>query len=448
MVALMPRGGPVGHQGDGEARTPETPDLAWYRVALRSWRSGSGILPTTRSGAEIAVIATVVGWRISTVALILLAAPGTFARSSWPLLGAGLLALVMAESVVAMGWIIRRRDCISLLWAVAETAMGLTCLLAEPLYVPVDERVATWVGWAPALTVNLTVTAAVACRSRSHTLLLTGMLATAYFAVSYPAVGHGTRAGTVVSNTLTYLAFAVLVRGMANVVRRFGSDADDAREKASEARAQIELERHRRLLHDPASLLRYLADPDLDPGLAEVVRRQALAEANRIRAFLDPARAEPAGQAGFADPADPADPAGAGPAAGTASPLLADTIRTAVAGFTDLPIELVLHLADGVPLTPSASRALAAATATVLHNVRRHAGPVASVVVHGDHHPGDGEWEVTIRDDGQGFDPSSTPPGFGLRHIAGSALAEHGMSCHVHSRLGAGTTVTIRGAML
>lgn len=429
MAGPIPREGPVAQ--DGEVAVPRAP--AWYRVALRSWRSGSGILPTTRSGAEIAVIATVVGWRISTLALILLAAPDAFTRSSRPLLGATLLGLVVVESVIALAWIIRRRDCISLRWAVVETALGLACLLAEPLYVPVDERVATWVGWAPALTVNFTVTAAVACRSRSHTLLLAGLLAAGYFAVSYPVVGHSANRGTVVSNTLTYLAFGLLVRGMANVIRRFGSDADEAREKASEARAQVELERHRRLLHDPASLLRYLADPDLDPGLAGVIRRQALAEANRIRAFLDPARSEPA---------DQANPTSSDCAT---SPLLADTMRAAVAGFTDLPIELVLHLAGGVHLTPSASRALAAATVTVLHNVRRHAGPGASVVVHGDHHPGDGEWEITIRDDGQGFDPSSSPAGYGLRQVAGGALAEHGMSCHVHSRPGTGTTVTIRG---
>lgn len=431
---------------DGEAAVPRAP--AWYRVALRSWRSGSGVLPTTRGGAEIAVIAAVVGWRISTLALILLAAPEAFTRSPRPLLGATLLAIVVAESVIAMAWIIRRRDCVSLRWAAVETALGLACLLAEPLYVPADQRVATWVGWAPALTVNFTVTAAVACRQRSHTLLSAGLLAAGYLAVSHPVVGHSANRGTVVSNTLAYLAFGLLVRGMANVIRRFGSDADAAREKASEARAQVELERHRRLLHDPASLLRYLADPDLDPALAEVVRRQALAEANRIRAFLDPARSEPADRTGQADQTGQADLAGlAGPAGSDRAtpPLLADTMRAAVAGFTDLPIELVLHLADGVCLTPPASRALAAATVTVLHNVRRHAGPGASVVVHGDHHPGDGEWEITIRDDGRGFDPADSPPGYGLRQVAGGALAEHGMSFHIHSRPGTGTTVTIRG---
>ncbi|MFC1418432.1 ATP-binding protein [Streptacidiphilus cavernicola] len=409
----------------------EQREPAWYRVALRTWRSGGGVLPTTRDGAEIAVIATVVCWRIITLALILVAVPDAFAHSSRIWIDVTLLSLVVVESAVAMVRIIRCRNCISLRWAVTETVLGVACLLAEPLYVPVDDRVSTWVGWAPALAVNVTVTAAVACRRSSHTLMLVGLLATAYVAVSYPAVGQSADRGTVVSNTLTYLAFGLLVRGMANMIRRFGRDADEARDAASEARAQVELERHRRLLHDPASLLRYLADPDLDPRLAGVVREQALAEANRIRAFLDPEHTVP-GSRSAAD--------------GETSTLLADAARAAAAGFTDLPIELVLHLADGVQLSPPASRALTAATATVLHNVRRHAGPGASVVVHGDHHPGDGSWEITIRDDGQGFDPSRTAPGYGLREVVGTALAEHGMSSHIHSQPGNGTTVTIRGA--
>lgn len=413
-----------------DSEVTEQPDAAWYRVSLRSWRSGCGILPTTRQGAEIAVIATVVGWRISTLVLIVLAAPDAFAHSSRPWLGGTLLGLVIVESVVAMAWIIRRRNCISLRWAVAETTLGMACLLAEPLYVPVDERVSTWVGWAPALAINFTVTAAVACWRRSHTFLLVGLLASAYAAVSYPAVGQGADLGTVISNTLTYLAFGLLVRGMANVIRRFGRDADLAREAASDARAQIELERHRRLLHDPASLLRYLADPDLDPRLADAVRQQAVTEANRIRAFLDPARADTA-------PTRRCE----------TSTLLTDAVRTAVGGFTDLPIELVLHLADGVELPPSAAEALTAATVTVLHNVRRHAGRGAHVVVHGDYHPGDREWEITIRDDGRGFDPSTISTGYGLREIAGTGLSEHNMSSHLHSSPGQGTTVTIRGGI-
>jgi signal transduction histidine kinase len=55
------------------------------------------------------------------------------------------------------------------------------------------------------------------------------------------------------------------------------------------------------------------------------------------------------------------------------------------------------------------------------------------------------EWELTIRDDGVGFEPSSTPPGYGLSQIAGKALEEHHVSSHLHSERGIGTTVTFRG---
>jgi two-component system nitrate/nitrite response regulator NarL len=217
--------------------------------------------------------------------------------------------------------------------------------------------------------VNITAGAALGCPKLGQTLTMASMLAAAYFAVSYPEVGHGAAFATVVSNTVTYFVFAVLGRAMSGFVRRFGTDADAARESAVEAGRQVELERHRRLLHDPATLLRYLADPHLDPRVADAVRTQALAEANRIRAYLTKST----------------DLSTADLGADGDQVLLTHAVRTATTGFTDLPIQLLLDLADGVAVNREAGDALSAATATALLNVRRHAGPGANVIVHADH---------------------------------------------------------------
>lgn len=395
----------------------------------RWWRSGGAALPTTRAGAEVGAVVTVVGWRLGTLAIMAPAVPTALERSTRPWLNALLLALVALESAALLATIIRRRRYYTRGWPLLDGAVALTCLLAQPWYVPDSDLVGTWVGWAPAFAASAVMSVATGSPKRRQTFLMTVALAVSYLVVSLPAVGHGAELATILSNTLTYGVFGILCRTMASVARRFGTDADDARKTAVEATRRLELERSRRLLHDPASLLRYLADPDLDPQLAATVRAQAVAEANRIRAYLTDQHT-PNGEQHIAD--------------GEAC-LLIDAIQAGTASFTDLPIELVIQLADGVALSAASAEAVTAATATLLHNVRRHAGPDATVVVHADYEPDDQEWELTIRDNGKGFDPASTPLGYGLTQVAGQALAERRITSHVHAVPGVGTTITIRG---
>jgi signal transduction histidine kinase len=70
-------------------------------------------------------------------------------------------------------------------------------------------------------------------------------------------------------------------------------------------------------------------------------------------------------------------------------------------------------------------------------NALKHAGPGAVVEVVFEH---GGEWRLTVRDDGCGFDPTSTSAGFGLESMRARTL-ELGGSLHVVSAAGAGTTV-------
>ncbi|MFJ5231116.1 hypothetical protein ACIQBJ_14630 [Kitasatospora sp. NPDC088391] len=402
------------------------------RTAWRSWRAGGAMLPTSRAGAELAVVVTVVCWRIGTLASMAPAVPTAVAHSTRPWLNAVLIALAVTESAVLLAWMVRRRGYFTPLWPAVDCATALVCLLAEPWYVPDSDLVGTWTGWAPAFAASATMSVAAGAPKRRQTFLLTSVIAACYLLVSLPALDHSAQRAAVFSNTLTYFVFAVLCRSMSSVARRFGTAVDTARLDAVEATRRLEAERSRRLLHDPASLLRYLADPDLDPGLARTVRAQALAEANRIRAHLSEPRL-PAG-----------GPTGGG---GPGGRLLTEVVREATSGFHDLPMDVLVQLAEGVELPAATAEAVTAAAVTVLHNVRRHAGPEAGVVVHADFQPDDREWELTIRDSGRGFDPAGTPYGYGLTQLVGVALAEQRISSHVHSSPGGGTTVTLRGTV-
>jgi len=72
-------------------------------------------------------------------------------------------------------------------------------------------------------------------------------------------------------------------------------------------------------------------------------------------------------------------------------------------------------------------------------NAIKHAGPDADVEVvleHGE------EWRLTVRDNGCGFDPDSTPRGFGLESMRARARALGG-SLRLISAAGEGSTVEV-----
>lgn len=121
---------------------------------------------------------------------------------------------------------------------------------------------------------------------------------------------------------------------------------------------------------------------------------------------------------------------------------LVDVIRDSGSGFGDLPVEYAVDLAAGVVLDRAVADAVARAITALLDNIALHAAATA-VVVHADE--GDDEWEITVCDDGRGFDAATTPAGFGLTIQVQQALAVRGVSSQVSSVPGEGTTAVLRG---
>jgi signal transduction histidine kinase len=77
-----------------------------------------------------------------------------------------------------------------------------------------------------------------------------------------------------------------------------------------------------------------------------------------------------------------------------------------------------------------------------LTNVRKHSGAGSAKVIFA---PSNGSLQVTIEDDGRGFDPEATSDnrGFGLRAMRGRAEAL-GARLEVNSTPGKGTMVSIQ----
>lgn len=389
--------------------------------SVRAWRG----VPTTSAGAELAIVITVVGWRVGTILQLLPGAHVGAVSSPRPWLYASLVAVVVVESLLLCWFALRAREFRSARWATVDVALAATVLLAQPLYVPDEVFIGSWVAWAPGFAVNAAVVGAMGHRRLGPVVLSGAVLGASYLAVTWSRAVEEGALVTVGVNTFSYAVFTIIPRLLGDFLRRFGRDADAARAVAIDAARMAENARHRTLLHDQAALLRLLSDPDVDQRLAGPLRRQARSESNRLRKFLE---------------------SGTAPDQGPDVVLtgLNEAILDAARGFEDLPITLALDLGEGVVLGERKAEAVRTAVTTTLHNVRIHGGDVAQVVVHSDAAP-DGTWEVTVRDDGQGFDPATTPAGFGISRVIGEGLEAEGVRGRVESRPGRGTVVTMSG---
>jgi signal transduction histidine kinase len=103
-------------------------------------------------------------------------------------------------------------------------------------------------------------------------------------------------------------------------------------------------------------------------------------------------------------------------------------------------LRLALGSAVTARLSPAQARELAHVVREAVSNAVRHGGARGVRVRLA---AGAGGARLTVRDDGAGFDPSTAPPGHGLRNMAARA-AGRGGSLAVASAPGRGTTIRLR----
>jgi signal transduction histidine kinase len=375
---------------------------------------------STRAETTRLVAYCIVGLRLATLVQMLPAFATALATTDHRALTSASWVLALGALVGLSALILRRRVPLDGGWAVLDVSLAVVLLVVGCWTVPVAMRTGTWEGFqlGYALCVGCSL---LGVRGRGRWLGLLGSLAVAEVVYLAPVVGSAHDVPSVLGNILTLTVLAPLARYGAAVIVRIGAEADEARAYAT-ALATAEEERRARLaIHNGTAVLRLLVDRDDDgPASSDRLRSQAEAEINRMRAYLT----------------------------GEAAPRVASddlaALATAVArDFSDLPLTVVADLAQGVRLAPDVAGDLDAALRSLLLNVRTHAG-AARVVLHAEE-PEDGHgWEVTVHDDGVGFDTAAIRFGVGLGDVVVGGLAPHGVSTTVQSVPGQGTTVTLR----
>jgi signal transduction histidine kinase len=211
-----------------------------------------------------------------------------------------------------------------------------------------------------------------------------------------------------VTNTVVFYALGGAAAGyLARLLRR-------AEAEISAARAREEVAR---TLHD--GVLQTLAVVErrtADPALARLAREQE----RELRDWLFGAGA----------------PAGVVADVGTA-------LRAAAARFEDAfgGRAQVLVADDLPPLGPGAVAALTGAAAEALVNAGKH-GHAAKVQVYVEPDEAGGVF-CSVKDDGTGFDPATTPEGIGLTRSIRARVAEAGGRVEVASAPGDGTEVLL-----
>ncbi len=367
--------------------------------------------------AEWGIVLASVALRLGAVVVAVVGVPRGLSVADQP----QLYLVTTLVALIVSGWLVtcavRRRDMRRGRWQGADLLVGALALPALAGALPAHELVGTQAGWAPGYALNVACLAG-AYLPRLAALLYAVLVASLTFVVGLRSPAH---LDTLLANSLVPIVFAVVAAIFAGHFRGLGERADTARAAEVRATRALELERYRLTVHDATGILRQLADDATPAEVRPALRRQAAAEANRLRNYLR-------------------DGSGAQAAPGT----IGEVLDEALAGFTDLPLEVSTDLGGGVALPPEQAMALGRAVATVLHNVRRHA-EAATVYVHADAR--DQEWEVVVRDDGSGFDPAEQPLGFGLQVQVLQALTEAGMTAAIDSAPGEGTAVTIRGRL-
>jgi signal transduction histidine kinase len=387
------------------------------------FRWGRWNIPATAEGVHRIGVVPFIALRFVAIFQLIVATTSGPLQTLSPTVYWAAAVVFVVEGVVASWWMLARRSPVLPRLAVVDVGTMSVLLLAQILYAPSDTRLSTWEAWGFGVSLSSLTIAGIAFSRWWQSIAAAAALAASYLASVGPSAWEMGHPASAISNATGYLANVVVIRLIWSVLLRLAIEADRARAEAARLARQNERTQQRDILHDPASILRLLADPDaLTPELRGAARRQALVMERKIRSFLaegdQPARDQPS--------------------------TVADVLRVAAADFTDLDVTVNADLADGVYLPADVRRALLNAVTTLLHNVRTHAG-ASRCVVHGD--VDESGWEVVVTDDGVGFTPGTTPRGYGLDHQVIEALRRVGADVDVWSSPGLGTTVTIAGRL-
>lgn len=333
---------------------------------------------------------------------------------SWDVWMLTALAIVCAGAIC--WWVLKKRTYrIPVPLGAADIAIAVTSLVVLGIRLPRSSQIGDWNVWAPA-NADLTVATLPAWISSIPVALVVGaVVAAEYVAVVLP--GNTALVLSVVMNAVSYLVFVVAAVIILDVARHMADQVERSHADAVRLAGQLRLDRYLFHMHNASGLLARLSRDDIPPTLLAPLRMQAAREASRLRAAMTMEAAT-----------------------GPGTRALGEVVDEAAAGFGQLPLEVNDLLGRHVTLPLHQAMAVQMALITVLYNVEFHAH-ASEVTIHAEDH-GDW-WEVSVADDGVGFDTRKVPLGFGLRHQVLEPLTAEGLAVDIESRPGEGTSVSI-----
>jgi signal transduction histidine kinase len=309
---------------------------------------------------------------------------------------------------------------------VADVAVAMVSLVVTGLSLPPELMIGTWHAWSFGYVAVVAPSAAAWERARYRAIGWSIVLAATYLVTVSPATaGNGALIVTAIVNALSCVIFATAAVFSFTAVRRLGRTADHNQARAADMAARLEREKYRFYVHNATGLLAHFGRGDTTPEILPSLRDQALRESNRLRAefLVDEDHARPASDA---------------------SVTIDQVVLASIKGFTHLPLEVRTATGRGVSLHPDEALVLETALVSLLYNVQFHAGTgVTEVVLHADCM--EDAWEVSVCDDGIGFDIDHTDRGFGLQKQVIDLAQTKDMTVEVSSAPGEGTCVFIRG---
>ena len=341
--------------------------------------------------------------------------------AQWVLLLVTLVALVFSVALLVVA---NHRGRIPAAWGYCDLAIALTSMVVVLLIAPDEWVSGSWHNWTNAY-VARSATFMPAWQPSIRGPVIVGLLASATYIGA-----NGLRLPDQwlrnIENAVDFPVYVVTAAVFAHFARRAAAVADANRARAIELGTHEGLTRYQHQVHNATGLLAQLSRPDTSTDLLASLRGQAAEESNRLR--LEVLQA-------------PGPAAEAAPEDGQA---LTAVVWDACARFTGLPLAVSTALGRSVRLTSDEAGAVQAALVALLYNVQFHAR-ADEVTLHTDGWKGG--WEVTVADDGVGFDPAATRYGFGLATQVVESLARHDITVTIDSRRGEGTCITLRGTL-
>jgi two-component sensor histidine kinase len=293
---------------------------------------------------------------------------------------------------------------------VADFVFSLLLVLSAPAYLPPLSRLNVWAMWAYPVTLSTVTLIGGVLPRLGQVMTASGILAVGYLAVvAVPLTGDNSGRASGVANAFAYPGFALVAFVFCRFVRRLADAADVARRRVGE----LERDRSRALVHDLLVYLRLerFAEADNEARLAMIT--QARAKYEQMRSFVD----------GTNEARD-----------------LVSHLNGVLKLHTSLAATPIVDLEPSIRLPQDAIEHLGRAVDTALSNVEQHAaGAQVLVKLCSD----DKQVVVTIHDNGPGFDPIVTRPGYGIAEILGRQLELVGGRTVVNSVPGSGTDLTI-----